>query len=68
VRQGPDGARFEQHRNFPQQRAGKRRAMPGQLIDVEGEIGHILPKRPHMQAAIDIKVAFAEFEETAERL
>ena len=68
MRQRPDRARGQGFGDLVQQRARHVRPLQRQLIDVDREIGDVLPQWPQVNAAVQIKIALAELEEAAERL
>ena len=68
MRQRPDRAVAQRRRDLGEQRAREIGPLDRQLVHVDREIGDILPQRPQMDAAVQVEVALAEFEEAAERL
>jgi hypothetical protein len=64
---GPDVARGEGRRQLGQQRLGQFGSLNRQAVDIDREIGDILPQRAHAQPAIFIDVAFAQLDEAAQR-
>ena len=68
MRQRPDRALAQGRRDLAQQRAREIGPLDRQLVDIDREIGNILPQRPQMDAAVQVEVALAEFEKAAERL
>ena len=69
MRQRPDRALAAKAvGDLAQQRAREIGPLDRQLIDVDREIGNVLPQRPQMDAAVQVEVALAELEKAAERL
>src|SRR5262245_59208107 len=67
MREWPDCPLGQQLRDLGQQLSGKVRPTNWQLIDVNREIRDILAQRSQVDAAVEVKIALAEFEEAAKR-
>ena len=68
MRERPDRAFVQRRRNLGEQRARQIGPLDRQLVDVDREVRDVLAQRPQVDAAVQVEVALAEFEEAAERL
>src|SRR5205823_13144557 len=66
--QRPDRARSQGLGHLSEQSARQIWPLNRQLIDVNREIGNVLPQRPQMNPAVQIEVTLAELEKAAKRL
>src|SRR5207248_11188043 len=66
--QRPDRARSQGLGHLAKQSARQIWPLKRQLIDVNREIGNVLPQRPQMNSAVQIEVTLAELEKAAKRL